>query len=48
MEIKGVPTDLATGETCVGCGDDLVLVAAGEGTASVQCGCSSATVLVAA
>ena len=41
-------TDQATDERCSGCGDDVLLVTGDDGSARVQCGCSSASVLVAA
>lgn len=48
MEINRYQLDLGTGETCAGCDDEVFIVVAGDGTAKVDCGCSSATVLVAA
>ncbi len=48
MEIYGIQLDFSTDEVCVGCGDEVFLIASEDGTASVQCGCSSATVLSAA
>jgi len=47
MEKIGFQHDMATGESCIGCGDEVLLVPADDGSTSVQCGCFSAAVLVA-
>jgi len=48
MEKNGYQLDHGTDEACVGCGDEVLLVTAEDGSAQAQCGCSSVTVLVPA
>jgi len=46
MDDRSFPHDVGTDETCIGCGDEVRLVADDDGGASVQCGCLAASVLV--
>lgn len=48
MTTKEFQEQLGTGDTCPGCGGEVVLVTADDGGRRAECPCSAVSVLVAA